>query len=241
MLIVAHRGFSAALPENTLAAFTAAIAAGADLIETDPRLSRDGVVVCFHDPTLMRRTGRPGTIADTDHAELRAIPLAEGDRIPALEEVLDLARGRVRVALDVKIPGPAMQDRIAAAARRTGMTGDIVQGVRSVEDCRTLAERKSCGEILAFLPGDAEPEAFARAGAGIVRLWEETLNAEALAAVREAGCRAWATCGMRRDGEATGHCTPARVAALAAAGIDGVLLNDPEMARAALAGNRGAR
>jgi len=236
MLIAAHRGHSAARPENTLQAFEAAIAAGADFIETDPRLTRDGVVVCFHDPTLQRRAGRPDAIADTDFNALRGIALEGGGRVPALEEVLDLARGRVAVVLDVKIAGPDMQARLAVLAARAGMRDAIVQGVRSVRDCQTLAARRACRDILAFMPKDQTIESFAEAGATIIRLWEEDVIDDRLAAIHRTGCRAWVTCGLRSASEAAGHCEPGRVAGLVARGVDGIILNDPEMARRSLAG-----
>src|SRR5580698_4641499 len=60
----AHRGDSAHAPENTLAAFDKARAAGADGIELDVRLDRDGTVVVFHDDTLERLANRPGKLSD---------------------------------------------------------------------------------------------------------------------------------------------------------------------------------
>ncbi|HET9514113.1 MAG TPA: glycerophosphodiester phosphodiesterase family protein, partial [Gemmatimonadales bacterium] len=57
--IIAHRGASAEAPENTLEAFRLGLEQGCDAIELDVRLSRDGVAVVIHDPTLMRTTGRP--------------------------------------------------------------------------------------------------------------------------------------------------------------------------------------
>ena len=63
-LIVAHRGASAVAPENTIAAFKAAIAAGADGIEFDVRLAGDGVAVVIHDDTLYRTAGVRGRVAD---------------------------------------------------------------------------------------------------------------------------------------------------------------------------------
>lgn len=69
-LIVAHRGASALAPENTLAAFRRAVDDGADGIEFDVRLAKDGVAVVFHDPTLNRTALRDGRIANYTSAEL---------------------------------------------------------------------------------------------------------------------------------------------------------------------------
>ena len=62
-LVIAHRGFSSDYVENTLTACRAAMDAGADLIETDARLSRDGTVWSYHDATLDRLTGDGSAIA----------------------------------------------------------------------------------------------------------------------------------------------------------------------------------
>ena len=72
-LIIAHRGDSAHAPENTLAAFQKAIEAGADGIEFDVRLTRDGEVVVFHDSSLARITGRKGRVLQFTAAELKEL------------------------------------------------------------------------------------------------------------------------------------------------------------------------
>ena len=69
-LIIAHRGSSAVAPENTLAAFNRALADGADGIELDVRLSRDGVPVVIHDATLKRTSGSARAVADMTAFEL---------------------------------------------------------------------------------------------------------------------------------------------------------------------------
>src|SRR4029077_5089067 len=75
-LIIGHRGASAVAPENTLAAFDLALKSGADGVEFDVRLSRDGVPVIIHDETL-RRTGlRPERVSDLTVAELKQVNVA---------------------------------------------------------------------------------------------------------------------------------------------------------------------
>lgn len=74
-LIVAHRGASALAPENTLAAFRQAIDDGAEGIEFDVRLAKDGVAVVFHDPTLNRTGLQDGNIADLTSVELAKIDI----------------------------------------------------------------------------------------------------------------------------------------------------------------------
>lgn len=98
-LIIAHRGASAVAPENTIAAFKAAIAAGADGIEFDVRLTRDNVPVVIHDDTLRRTGGMRGRIADLTFAELTRVDVGSwfGEEftdqcIPSLEQLFDLFR-----------------------------------------------------------------------------------------------------------------------------------------------------
>ena len=100
----AHRGlWSASLPENSLSAFRAAAAHGF-AIELDVQLSRDGVVMVFHDYTLERMCGREERLGDLTAEELRRIPLKGGknDFIPTLSEVLAVVDGRVPLLIELK-------------------------------------------------------------------------------------------------------------------------------------------
>lgn len=100
-LVFAHRGGSALAPENTLEAFANGIALGADGIELDVHLSRDGVVVVHHDRTLDRTTSLRGDLA------LRtADELSRGD-VPTLAEVLQ-AHKDVRVIVEIKVNSAQM-------------------------------------------------------------------------------------------------------------------------------------
>ncbi|HYB20380.1 MAG TPA: glycerophosphodiester phosphodiesterase family protein, partial [Thermodesulfobacteriota bacterium] len=72
MMVIAHRGFSGAAPENTLAAFHQAIEAGSDMIELDIQLSKDGKIVVLHDDTLERTTNGRGRAVDFTLQELKA-------------------------------------------------------------------------------------------------------------------------------------------------------------------------
>jgi len=96
--VIAHRGASWDEPENTLPAFERAIALGADFVEFDVQASRDGALVVFHDLELDRLTPISGPLRDRRLAELREVG------IPTLEEVLDLAAGRIGVMPELKSP-----------------------------------------------------------------------------------------------------------------------------------------
>lgn len=106
---IAHRGFSARAPENTLSAFRAAIQAGADMLELDVIDSADGEPVVIHDDTVDRTTDGRGRVRGTTLAELRSLDAGSwfsrefaGERIPTLGQVLDLAAGRASVNIEIK-------------------------------------------------------------------------------------------------------------------------------------------
>ena len=93
--VIAHRGASAHAPENTLAAFRRAHADGARWLETDVKLTQDGVPILFHDATLERTTNGHGTVAETPWSALQALDAGSwfgadfaGERIPSLEALL---------------------------------------------------------------------------------------------------------------------------------------------------------
>lgn len=108
-LVVAHRGFSRRAPENTLAAFRMAIAAGADAFELDARLTSDRKVMVIHDRSLARTTGGRGKISQTASSVIRRhsagawfSPEFVDEPVPFLEEVLDLAAGHTGVNIELK-------------------------------------------------------------------------------------------------------------------------------------------
>lgn len=108
--IIAHRGASYEAPENTLAAIRLAWQQGADAVEVDARLSRDGRIVLMHDATTRRTTGLDARVANLTLAELEALdagswmgPQWAGERVPALAEALaSVSEGR-RVFIDLKV------------------------------------------------------------------------------------------------------------------------------------------
>ena len=112
MLNIAHRGASGRFPENTLAAFGAAIAAGARMCELDVQLSRDGALVVIHDETVDRTTDGRGAVRDLTLAELKRLDAGvrfgagcAGERIPTLDEVMDFAGDRCALNIEIKAAG----------------------------------------------------------------------------------------------------------------------------------------
>ena len=104
-LIIGHRGASAVAPENSMAAFEAAISAGADGIEFDVRLSRDGVPVIIHDDTLQRTHGLRRRVVDLTVAELRSVG------VPSLRDLFELmAQNDLILCLEIKASSPTLPD-----------------------------------------------------------------------------------------------------------------------------------
>ena len=113
-LIVAHRGASHDAPENTLAAYKLAWEQGADAIEGDFHLTKDGKIICIHDGDTKRVTGIDRKIAATDFAELRTMDVGSwkdkkfaGERMPTLEEVLAIVPANKQVFIEIKC-GPSI-------------------------------------------------------------------------------------------------------------------------------------
>jgi glycerophosphoryl diester phosphodiesterase len=108
-LRIAHRGSSGDRPENTLPAFRRAIEVGADMVELDCQLTRDGAVVVIHDETLDRTTSGEGPVAEHTLAEIRSLdagtwfaPEFAGVTVPTLDEAVDVLRGAAELNLELK-------------------------------------------------------------------------------------------------------------------------------------------
>ena len=123
-LVVAHRGASAAAPENTIAAFELALTQGADGIELDVHLSADGHPVVIHDDALERTTDGAGPVGARTMRELKRLdaggwygPPFRGQRIQTLQEVLERFRDRARFWIEIKAGSdvyPGIEERVVS-------------------------------------------------------------------------------------------------------------------------------
>ena len=227
-LVIAHRGFSANYVENTLTAYRAAIAAGADLIETDARLSRDGTVWSCHDATLDRLTGDGSAIADMSDAELAKVELAQGERLTNLREVLQEIAPKRPILIDVKTDYLDLVETIVRDIKASHATEQVWIGMRDLNQLgfvRSLGPRLS---LLAFLPDYEQASEFERAGASAFRIWEGDLHLES--ALRLLGTKnIWVTTGGRGTDHQVGDTTPADLERILLHAPAGVLLNDPTL------------
>jgi glycerophosphoryl diester phosphodiesterase len=161
---IAHRGGSKLRPENTRAAFEHALSLGVDGLECDVHLSRDGVPVVIHDPTLDRTTDAAGPVAARTSAELRAVDAGfrfgesdgfpfrgRGVHVPALADVLDLS-AHIPVIVELKGEDPALVSPVLDVVRRArrpervmfgGFSHAILEAVRAqAPDAWTSASRQ---------------------------------------------------------------------------------------------------
>ena len=109
---VAHRGASAQYPENTLLAFRKAIEQGVDVLEIDIHRTADHELVVMHDSTLERTTNGHGNIHDHLLQEIRALDAGQGETVPLLTEVIQIAR-EAQVRLYVEVKGATEPEELA--------------------------------------------------------------------------------------------------------------------------------
>lgn len=139
---VAHRGGAQLAPENTLAAFLNALTLPIDAIELDVHLSRDGHVVVIHDNHVHKRTKGSGNILDLDLSYLRSLDAAAKhpggwhapEQIPTLSEVLELAKGRTQVYIEIKLSRrgrthksyPNIAEKVIELVHSSGMSDHVL-------------------------------------------------------------------------------------------------------------------
>jgi glycerophosphoryl diester phosphodiesterase len=133
VVAIAHRGEPIGHRENTLPAFAAAVALGADMVEIDLRRTRDGEIVVLHDQTLERLWGVAASVGDLDLTEVAA--LGEGDvRIPTLSAVLDAVPLPLMVDFTRRevVPGGLEAVRAAGALDRSLFVTGNVEALRQL-------------------------------------------------------------------------------------------------------------
>ena len=153
MFVIAHRGLPAIdRPENSVAACVAALDGGADGVEVDLRLTKDGVLVASHDPDLSRLTGTSVAVADQTWRTLVRQAAASGVELARVEQILSAARSG-RVVLEVKQPPPAPSANRRIAARLCEqLTSPEVSGERITVSSFSPAVLR---EVRALLPPQA--------------------------------------------------------------------------------------
>jgi glycerophosphoryl diester phosphodiesterase len=225
--VIAHRGASGSAPENTLAAFRRAAALGADMIELDVQLTRDGAVVVIHDWTLERTTDGTGAVRDQAFAALRHLdagrwfaPAFAGERIPTLGEVL--AAVPLPVNVELKPAGvDGLEGHALAAVEAAGALARVVfssfdAGI--LTRLRRLAPAAELAVLWEHDDVDAAAAAIERVAARGLHLRKDIARPEVLAALARTGTpvRVWTV----ND--------PDEFAQLGSAGVEGIFSDYPE-------------
>lgn len=137
---IAHRGASTHEPENTLRALDRAISMGATMLEVDVRLSSDGHPVIIHDDDLSRTTNGSGRVRDLTLEQIKRFDAGRGEKVPTLAEVVDLARGRVELYLELKgqlTPAPTVKTLHTAGLADQAIVNSfhscLLQEVKSID------------------------------------------------------------------------------------------------------------
>ena len=228
VLVIAHRGASAAAPENTLAAFRLGADLAADFVELDVQESEDGEVVVVHDSDLMKVGGSPLKIWEAPAAALRAVdigsrkgPQFAGERVPTLAEVFALCKGRVRVVVELKSYGHSqrLEERVVEIVEAAGVANDTIFMSLDHDMIRRLKQLRPSWKVGVLV---------AKAIGDLTSLGADFLAVEASLATRAFVRRA------HRAGQDVYVWTvndPAWMFASMANGVDGLITDLPDVAR----------
>ena len=164
--ITAHRGAKVASPENTLAAFRTAMAAGATYAELDVQHTRDRRIVVVHDGDLMRMGDDPRKVGELTAAEIAIIDIGRkydakfaGEYPPTLEEVIDLVRGRMKINIELKynVPDPGLAPAVVGLLRREDFLDQVVitsLDYAALKQVESLEPRLRTGHIVTAAVGN---------------------------------------------------------------------------------------
>jgi len=239
-VVLAHRGASALVTENTLGAFRRAMSEGADGVELDVQCCATGEVVVFHDDDLARLAKRPERIDQMSLGAIREVRLRGGESIPTLSEALDACGPAALVNIEIKYAGtfPKGCRTLVSAVADVVDSADASQRViissfspGAVWLWRRIRPEVACGLLF------ERPQPFHRPWPLRTDLLLPLLHPHAVHP--EHGlCTSARVAGWRARGYAVNVWTvdaPQRIEALAAMGVSGIITNDPAGAKAALA------
>ena len=248
--VIAHRGASAYAPENTLPAFVLAVEVGASEVELDVQLSRDGVLVLFHDRTLDAKTNLSGSVRDHGVDALRGADIGSwfdaehpaleerfaGTGIATLDELFERFGARLKYHVEIKSPAETVPqlllERIAAFGLGeqviiTSFRDDQLRRMRALDEriaiCRLLEKRAGRPEAYLLSRGDIDDAV--RERFDMVGLHIGDLDRELVGYAHERGLeiRAWGIGG------------PEDVERVVAAGANGMTVDWPDVAFAIVA------
>jgi glycerophosphoryl diester phosphodiesterase len=207
IVVIAHRGAHREAPENTLASLEKAIEIGCDYVELDVRRTKDGALVIMHDSSVNRMTNGKGQIADLTLEEIRKLEVKSrhgakwaGQKVPTFDEMLDHAKGRMKIYVDHKQAPPA---DVLAAINRHGMLHEVVV----YGNVKTLREYKKLAPDVWIMPN--HPDSVAQIESLCRDLKPETLDGSVVEwtrsqveAAHRSGAQVWVDNRSNLDNEA---------------------------------------
>jgi glycerophosphoryl diester phosphodiesterase len=233
--IIGHRGASAHAPENSLAAFRRAEVDGADGVELDVLRCATGEVMVFHDDDLTRLGDRPERIEALSLAALREVRLKSGASIPTLDEALEACGDRLLVNVELKAAGVgwaeirALVNAVASIVHRPGLRERIL--VSSFHPYAVAAWQRRLRDVPAGLLFEADAPVQLRRAWALPWLRPFSVNPQDVLCGVDA-VRRW-----HRRGYQVNVWTvdaPVELRRLRAAGVDGIITNDPARTRTIL-------
>lgn len=201
-LRIAHRGASGRglAPENTLAAFEKALEIGVDMLEIDVRVTGDGHLIVLHDPSLDRTTNREGIVREMRLEEIREADAGDGERVPILREVFDLARHRAPILLEIK--SDFIAERVVQAIADAQVEEQVVVqsfNPQNVQRVKLLAPHLPASLLIGELPTTPSRVRARRlvsqvleTGANTLSIWHATLTPSLIEEMRKRGIAVWA-------------------------------------------------
>jgi len=170
MIIMGHRGAAAVAPENTLLSVAKAIEIGVDAVEIDVRLTKDRELVVIHDASVDRTTNGRGAVNQYELRDIKTLDAGRGERIPTLQEVVDLVGGRVTLVIELKEEGT--EKKVVELIRKNHFEQQVYVisfWHRLVKNVKELAPRIKTGVLLVGCPVDACVATQASADAVVMR------------------------------------------------------------------------
>ena len=197
---------------------------GAHAVEVDVRRTKDGQFVIFHDADLKRIDGTKVSLEELSVPELnQRLVKAKRPPVLTLPQLKHQYNRQLPIVFDLKFqPLPGYLIDILAT-----FPSYFYLGIRRLSALATVNTQWDRTRILALVPEPASIEEFVQSGAGIIRLWEDWVTPELVLEVRKLEAQVWVM--MGRSGS-VGNTDKKSLARILDAGVDGVLLNDPEMA-----------
>ncbi|NUN49188.1 MAG: glycerophosphodiester phosphodiesterase [Candidatus Brocadiae bacterium] len=225
MRLAGHRGAPAWSPENTLASFAKALELGAQALEFDVHLTADGRLAVIHDATLDRTTNGVGRVADVTLEDIQRLRTDGGERVPSMDQVLDLAAGKAFLHVEVKDPSalrPAVDLLRARRLLDSARISSFWHG--ALRESKAVEPGLQTGVLFSAAP--IRPAALALdAGADALHVCHTYITESLVAEARSHGLQVLGWTAQ----------SAADVGRLFHLGVDEIVTDDPGMARQVLA------